>query len=70
MEYLTRPDIRTLSNLCKGGFYECKAVLADPDASGVEKAFAEHQMNYYAHLLEKLDRIGASDAKRIEITRT
>lgn len=70
MEYLTRPDLAKLSSLCKAGYYESRAIMVDPEATDLEKALAAHNADYLSTLLLKLDRISASDAKRIEITRT
>jgi len=68
MEYLTKSDLRKLSSLCKAAYYESRWIMASEDASDLEKALANHHAEYMTHLLEKLDRIADSNAKRIEIT--
>ena len=70
MEYLTKSDLAKLSSLCKAGYYESRWIMANTDATDLEKALANHQADYLSSLMLKLDRIAASDAKRIEITRT
>lgn len=68
MEYLTRPELRKLSSLCTAAYYEYRAIMASEDTSNLEKALANHGAEYMTHLMEKLDRIAGSKAKRIEIT--
>jgi len=68
MEKLTRTDLNKLANLCKAGYYEARAVAASADATGLEKALANHEAEYMVSLLEKIDRITNSGAKRVEIT--
>lgn len=68
MERLTQTDLRKLSNLCKAGYYEARAIMASDEATGLEKALANHEAEYMAALLAKLDRIADSKAKRVEIT--
>ena len=42
--------------------------MASDEATGLKKALANHESEYMAALLAKLDRIADSKAKRVEIT--
>ena len=68
MEYLTRPELKKLSALCHARIAEAEEVMESEDASGLEKALADHDKCWMLKLSAKLDRIADSDAKRIEIT--
>lgn len=68
MEHLTRSDLKKLSSLCVERQLDDYRIIEDPNASNLEKAFAEHDRCWMKSLQTKLDRIDQSKAKRIEIT--
>lgn len=68
MEIITRTDLKHLSRLCKACYYESRAYMASENATELEKELANHQAEYMVRLMDKLDRIADSSAKRVEIT--
>lgn len=68
MEIITRTDLKHLSRLCKACYYESRAAMVSSDTTDLEKALANHQADYMVRLMDKLDRIADSNAKRVEIT--
>ena len=53
--------------MCNERATECKAVLRDENAPEYEKAFAQHNLDYYEMLEGKLNGVAISTAKRVEV---
>ena len=68
MEYLTQSDLKKLSSLCVERQLDDYRIIEDPNASNMDKTFAEHDRCWMQSLQAKLDRIDASKARRIEVT--
>ena len=68
MEWLSRSDLRRLSALCKAAYYEDRSIMASDGVSDLKKSFSAFDAERMALLMDKLDRIADSAAKRIEIT--
>lgn len=67
MTWFSRNDLRRLALLCNERATECKAVLRDENAPEYEKAFAQHNLDYYEMLEGKLNGVAISTAKRVEV---
>lgn len=53
--------------MCQRRATEASNVLSAPSASDLEKALANHEREYMLSLSAKLERIAASDKRRVEI---
>lgn len=68
MVWFSRNDLRKLSALCQSRKADAERILTCDSASGLEKAFAEHEIGRMAQLSAKLEEVANSKARRIEIT--
>ena len=68
MEWISKTELRKLSAMCQRRATEDSNVLSAPSASDLEKALANHEREYMLSLSAKLERIAASDKRRVEIT--
>ena len=67
MVRFTKAELRKLSAVCISRLFYCEEIIKDPDSSGLEKACAQHELEYMEHLSAKLSEVADSTAKRVEI---
>lgn len=70
MKYITHPELYKLSAMCRARKAEMERTLElAPDCEGTQAgAIIHHEIAYMEHLIEKLEGIAESGARRIEIT--
>lgn len=70
MKYITRTELFKLSALCESRKKEMEHLLTlSPDIENTQACkIIRSEVEYMKHLIDKLDGIAKSDARRIEIT--
>ena len=67
MVTLYKPELKKLERLCEYRIQDITDALENPKTTGLDIALAKMECDYLRSLLDKLNGIISSDAKRIEV---
>lgn len=68
MTYFSKSELHKLSAICDQRLRASIAVAENDNASAMEKALANHEKEYMANLIAKLNRVAYGDDKRVGIS--